>query len=270
MRKEVTSPLTFESEASAYAYVTVQAIEDVANAMRHVAMRQNMRFALVKMTLLFDDEEGNQLRRTAKAEQSMRYFLEDVRPLVRRTDLVFLLQNVMYFVLPGADLQGGRIVQERLWEALLWRAHNREFEILAPQGLRAGYSACSESCQDVYQCIDMAGLICRAFDFAPAASKHEEAARDGDLSALARRLGIPYLAFLPRHLSDRVWRLVSPNLARELHCYPLGHERDVLTVAMLHPQDGRVIDRLRQETGLRIFPVLTHPYELQVALEHIM
>ena len=50
----------------------------------------------------------------------------------------------------------------------------------------------------------------------------------------------------------------------------LGHERDVLTVAMLHPQDGRVIDRLRQETGLRVFPVLTHPYELQVALEHIM
>ena len=58
----------------------------------------------------------------------------------------------------------------------------------------------------------------------------------------------------------------SAHLARELHCYPLGRERNTLTVAMLNPQDHQAIERLRQETGLRIFPVLTHPEALETAL----
>jgi len=32
--------------------------------------------------------------------------------------------------------------------------------------------------------------------------------------------------------------LVNPQLARELHCYPLGRERNMLTVAMLNPEAG--------------------------------
>jgi hypothetical protein len=44
----------------------------------------------------------------------------------------------------------------------------------------------------------------------------------------------------------------------------------MLTVAMLNPVDHSALDRLKQETGLHIFPVLTHPQALQVALEQLV
>jgi hypothetical protein len=44
----------------------------------------------------------------------------------------------------------------------------------------------------------------------------------------------------------------------------------MLTVAMLNPVDHSALDRLKQETGLHIFPVLTHPQALQVALEELI
>jgi hypothetical protein len=157
-----------------------------------------------------------------------------------------------------------------LWEALLWRIYNKEANILAPCGIQAGYAAYPEPCQDIYLCIKTAGTICRTFDFSPVEHKDEEAVQDKELPALARKLGIPYLTSLPRQLPTRVWQLVSPNLAYELRCYPLGHEQDVLTVAMSNPQNKQIIERLRKETGLRIFPVLTYPHELQMVLEHFV
>ncbi|MBV9713269.1 MAG: hypothetical protein JO011_20390, partial [Ktedonobacteraceae bacterium] len=63
--------------------------------------------------------------------------------------------------------------------------------------------------------------------------------------------------------------LVDPTLAQELSCMPIGRNRDILTVAMSNPQDQLVLDRLRKETGLNIFPVLAHPRELQTVLEQI-
>ena len=44
----------------------------------------------------------------------------------------------------------------------------------------------------------------------------------------------------------------------------------MLTVAMESPLDHRALDRLTQETGLRIFPVLTHPHALAAALEQFV
>ena len=270
MHEEAAPIPTLKSGESTYTYMPAQTIEDIATAMRRVVMERGTRFALVKMTLLFDSDKGNRLKRTAEMQQSMHYFLADIRALVRRTDPVFLLQNAMYFVLPTADIQGGLLVQERLWEALLWRIHNKEASILAPCRIYAGYAAYPEPCQDIYQCINAAGAVCRTFDFSPVVGKDEGGVQDKELPALARKLGIPYLASLPRQLPSQVWQLVSPNLACELRCYPLGHEQDVLTVAMSDPQNKQVIERLRKETGLRIFPVLTHPHELQVVLEHLV
>jgi hypothetical protein len=269
MHKEVVPIPTLKSGESTYTYMPAQTIEDIASAMRRVLVERSTRFALVKMTLLFDSEKGNRLKHTSGMQQSMHYFLADIRALVRRTDPVFLLQNAMYFVLPTADIHGGLLVQERLWEALLWCIHNKEVSILAPCRIHAGYSAYPEPCQDIYQCIHAAGVVCRTFDFSPVMDKDEEGVQDKELPALARKLGIPYLTSLPRQLPSQVWQLVSPHLACELRCYPLGHERDVLTVAMSDPQDKQVIERLCKETGLRIFPVLTHPDELQVVLERL-
>lgn len=93
---------------------------------------------------------------------------------------------------------------------------------------------------------------------------------DEELPVLARKLGIPYLSLLPSKLPADITQLVDPKLAHELHCYPLGRERNMLTVAMLNPQDRSALDRLHRETGLHIFPVLTHPQALQTALEQLI
>ena len=68
----------------------------------------------------------------------------------------------------------------------------------------------------------------------------------------------------------QVQHLVDPRLAQELGCYPLGRQRNILTVAMLNPRDRLALERLHQETGMDIFPILTHPQELQTALEQLV
>jgi hypothetical protein len=174
----------------------------------------------------------------------------------------------MYFVLPGANLQGAHIVQERLWEALVWRVHNIEAGILPPLSISSGYSAYPEPNADFEQCIMASGIT--SLDFQLEGAFERENAKDDELPALARKLGIPYLALLPRKLPREVRQLVRPELALELHCYPIGRERDTLTVAIADPQDSQMFDRLRKETGLRIFPVLAHPQELQMVLNQFV
>ena len=95
-------------------------------------------------------------------------------------------------------------------------------------------------------------------------------AQDHELPQLARMLGIPYLSLLPRKLPLQVLHLVDPKLAQELHCYPLGRNKDVLTVAIANPQDRSALVRLEQITGLHIFPVLAPQLELQTALEQLI
>jgi hypothetical protein len=218
------------------------------------------------MTLQFSHKRSRLTKPSSSEEQSACYFLENLRSLVRKTDQVLLLHTEMYFVLRGANLQGAHIVQERLWEALVWRVHNIEARVLAPLSISSGYSAYPEPYADFEQCIMAAGI--NSLDFQLEGARREDVS-DDELPALARKLGIPYLELLPRKLPREVRQLVRPELALELHCYPLGRERDTLTVAIADPQDCQKFDRLRKETGLRIFPVLAHPQELQLVLSQL-
>jgi hypothetical protein len=183
--------------------------------------------------------------------------------------------------LHGANLQGGQIVQERLWEALLWRVHNlSERGMVRPQSMTIGHSAYPMQNKILRECITASDEIFFRFDAQPekeprkeveiAQGQHAKDELDQELPILARKLGIPYLTLLPRTLPQSLQHVVNAKLAHELHCYPLGRERNMLTVAMLNPSDSTALDRLKQETGLHIFPVLTHPQALQVALEQLV
>jgi hypothetical protein len=263
MRKEVASLPTFGRTTGTFSYTVVNSLQDVVATMRFVATACAEPCGLVKMTLQFSHKRDVATRPSRSEEQSAGYFLENLRSIVRKTDQVLLLHTDMYFVLRGANLQGAHIVQERLWEALVWRVHNIEAGILSPCSLGSGYSACPEPYTDFEQCIMAAGI--NTLDFQLGGPGQEEAG-DDELPALARKMGIPYLELLPRKLPREVRQLVRPELALELHCYPLGRERDTLTVAIADPQDRQMFDRLRKETGLRIFPVLARPQELQLVL----
>ncbi len=274
MSKEAVSLPDSDDISNAYHYKTVHSTQDIAAAMQRAVKVTSEKIALVTINLQFGCQGKASRSRVATANRSTHYFLENLRPLVRKTDLVFLLDHSYYFVLHGANEEGGQIVQQRLWEALLWRIHtSAEPDILSPQSITIGHSAYPAPCNAIDACIAAAHKVRDCFGASPEKSAHKppvQQAQDGELPALSRKLGIPYLKLLPRTLPTRVHQLISPQLAQELHCYPLGCARNTLTVAMSDPPDSRALDRLRQETGLHIFPILVPPQELETALAQLI
>jgi hypothetical protein len=263
---------------SPYTVDTVETLHDIVSTAERIISTGIEQIALVTIRLFYEQEDKLSTNRLMLADKSTQYLLNDLRILVRRTDSVLLMGHNLYFLLPGANIQGGQIVQNRLWEALLWRVHNlSERDIMRPQSMAIGHSSYPIQDKTIHDFITASDEASFRFDTQPekATRKHAtvpqgQLAKDEELPVLARKLGIPYLTFLPRKLPQSLQHLVNPQLAQELRCYPLGRERNMLTVAMLNPEDHSALDRLKQETGLHIFPVLAHPQALQVVLEQLV
>ena len=261
-------------------YETATSIGEVATMVQYIIGEYTPQIALVSITLYFEAEAKNATGRPVYADPdtSTLCVLQSLRPLVRRTDVVYLLGHTLHFLLLGSYIQGGEIVQNRLWDALLWRLNNTtDGELIHPCTVAIGHSAYPTPYETIGTFIEAASDENQRSSFVSgrktptrplrAIQQHRD---EEDLPALARRLGIPYLSLLPRTQPERIQQLMSPRLAQELHCYPLGRERNMLTVAMSNPQDQLALERLRQETGLHIYPVLTPPEVLQVALEQLI
>ncbi len=288
MGTRLVSPAGAAAEAGEVTYQRVATSRAIVTELERLFAEGVRQVALVVITLTFvrTGELGKE------AEQVAQRLLTAMRSLVRRSDRVFLLARSGYFVLIGADEHGLEVVQERLWWAICSRI--RSMEAAELRGLRAvslGGSVCSGeagAALDLAALVRDASVARRMFNClaeaeegavreAPAvyaidAALHGAAGQDEreDLSALARRLGLPYLSPLPRRVPQSVLQLVDPRLAQELRCLPVGRERNMLTVAVADPDHLPALERLQRETGLHIFPVLTPPQELQLALERLV
>lgn len=287
MRKETATAPTRAIFPQGYTFTTVEKQAEVISAIRQLRAAGCAQIALVMITahLVYKNGEKSGQARDQQSDlvpQDAVYLLQNICSLVRKTDLVFLHQHTMYFVLQGANLEGAGLVEERLWNALLCHTRNMyEQGNLRSAKLTSGHGAFPDPQADLDDLLRAASKVSkrssgraeRAWKRGPARGTREEEPlpeeRNEDLSLLARKLGIPYLALLPRKLPQQVLHLVSARLAQELRCYPLGRERNMLTVAMLNPRDHQALERLHQETGLQIFPVLTHPEALESALERL-
>ena len=273
MRRETATAPTGAIPAQGYTFTRVETQAEITGEIARLHAAGCAQLALVTIHLFYRPARGA-LSAEERARRGSVYLLQNIRPLVRRTDQVFLRRHACYFVLLGANLQGAEIVEERLWEALLWRVHNMgEYESLCPASLAVGHGAFPNPHAGLDELLRAAEEFSKRFDMyakqsLPRRATPEQAqpTEQEELPKLARRLGIPYLALLPNRLPQRVLHVLNARLARELHCCPLGRERNTLTVAMLNPQDDQALERLRQETGLRIYPVLTHPEALETAL----
>lgn len=290
---------------SVYVYSHIQSEAEVVARLQDLIVETTKRVALVTIDLRFE-QEGRDASRLAlfeeRMEQSTHYLLDALRVLVRRTDIVYVLGSTCYFLLLGSNIEGASIVCNRLWDALLWRVHNiSDGDILRPRGMSIGYSAYSAHSQmyeNANECVQTAREAKQHFEVhterkragtrsskivddslaVTQASRgeqrmmlaSEEQESEPDLSVLARKLGIPYLSMIPRKKRAQIQQLIALELAQELRCYPLGRERGMLTVAVADPQDSNILERLRRETGLHIFPVLTQPQELQMALDQLL
>lgn len=281
MGNEAASRLAIGTKTNEYGFAIVETTSPVVATIRDITAMGISQLAMVIITLRFEQGAKTRTAWQEPEEQTTITLLTALRKMVRRTDSVFLLDNTMFFLLLGANLQGGQIVQTRLWDALLWRIHNTsDGELVRPQCLMIGHSAYPAPSTDIHEFLVAASQPALRFELftekqtrkqlAQQAQQVQQQVDEDELSSLARKLGIPYLSLLPRKPSQRVQQLVNPKLAHELRCYPIGRERNMLTVAMLDPQDQSALARLQQETGLHIFPVLTHPQELQTALEQLL
>lgn len=286
MGNEATPRSIMEHTSELYVYKTIYTTNDIVAMVEHITTVCEIQVALVTITLDFEPDRkiSNGRLEVADPGATVTYLLNSLRPLVRKTDAVYLLNHTYYFLLLAANLQGGQIVQSRLWDALLWRIHSiqnaPDGEILCPCSISSGYSAYPVAYPDIKEFIEAASDASLRSNFISerttrksvvrqGRTHQQEEGRDEELPALARKLGIPYLTLLPRKLPERIQQLVDPKLAQELGCYPLGRERNILTVAMLNPKDRLALERLHQETGMDIFPILTHPQELQTALKQL-
>lgn len=271
MGKEACSLATLEPVNDEYVksvgiIETAKSLETIADRI-HTLNKSQVALVIIHLDYLVEGRVGHNYQE--QINQGIYHYLTHLRSLVRRTDSVFLQDHTAYFILPGANLQGGQIVLERLWDALLWRINNTlEGSSLHPDTISIGCDACSAPFIDVYQCIDAASEPRQSFTLQTQRFvRKTDTANEMELPERARQLGVPYVSFLPRKLPVRLKRLVAPTLAQELGCFPIGRDRDILTVAMTDPQDRCVLERLHRETGLRIFPVLAHPREIQMVLE---
>ncbi len=273
---EGTALPTQEATSTLYTCEITGTLQAVRAAFTDILATGADQVALVIIKLYYAQETCRE-----QTTQSSAYFLSILRSMVRKTDCVFLQENTLYFVLRAANQQGGSIVETRLWEALLWRVHNMtENEFLRPISMTTGHSGYQESNASVEECIEAANVTSLRYNWqgektSRKAPRHllalpQTIEDDTELPELARKLGIPYLSLLPQKLPAGVQRLVNPSLAQELRCFPIGRERNTLTVAMQNPQDNEALNRLHEETGLFIFPVLAHPETLQHALEQLV
>jgi len=142
-----------------YTYKDMETIQDVAATISSHVSSYDVPVALVTVTLHF--EHTSTSFSSTQIMQSTRYVLDNLRPLVRKTDTVLLFNHTLYFLLPGADLQGGSIVHERLWDALLWRMHNSE--MLRPSQMQIGYSAYPLPAETIQECITAASKARQSF-----------------------------------------------------------------------------------------------------------
>jgi hypothetical protein len=275
MGSAATSHL-LEHAQSTHTYQSLETVEEFAATVQSIVDTPlTVQFALVTISLCFETEEKTQANSSISVERSVDYYLRNLCLLMHKTDVVVLVGHRCYFLLLGTDLEEGKCMQTRLRDALFWQVHNvSDDEVLRPCYVSLGHSAYPFPYKDVSSCIIAAGDTCLSFEMEKTSSDTSKRAeyemQETELPALARKLGVPYLLLLPQLSPAQVKLLVNPKLARELRCYPLGRERGTLTVAMSNPCDSSALARLRHETGLHIFPVLTHPQTLQVALDQLV
>jgi hypothetical protein len=104
-------------------------------------------------------------------------------------------------------------------------------------------------------------------DVTPIASKPLErfVEQAESVSANTARGNVPFMQ-LPTKLPARLKNLIPYALALELRCAPVGRDHHCLTVAVAGPPNRETLQRLREITGMTIFPVTCETAALDALL----
>ena len=199
MSKEGTAPVIDGLTPSPS---TIDTIYDIVSTVEQIISTGIEPIALVTIQLLYEKEEKLNTQRFMTVDQTTQYLLNELRALIRKTDSILQLGHNLYFLLHGANKQVGHIVQDRLWEALLWRVHSlSERDMMRPQRIAVGHSSFPMRNKTIRDFIAASEKATFCFETQPekAARKHDEVPQiqltkdelDQELPGLARKLGIP-------------------------------------------------------------------------------
>src|SRR5947209_20540005 len=103
MGNEATTSQVKDQATNAYTFETADTQSAITIAFERILSGYAGQVALVVIRLSYENEEKINLNRAAQNGQSTEYLINSLRPLVRKTDHVFLSGHSMYFLLLAAN-----------------------------------------------------------------------------------------------------------------------------------------------------------------------
>jgi MshEN domain len=200
-------------------------VEDVVLSGVYAALREEEHFSLICI-YAFEDSEASLARAAPR-----------IRRNVRQGDTVLLAERACAIILSETTLESAQALARRL--VVLLADVECELELL--HGLAARELV--ERMQAA-RAVEIQYEEERSPAFLP---EVEQAALPG--------VSLPYLAFLADYPPRRLFRLFPYDLACQYQCFPVGAERDMLTVGTRERLDEQVIEHFRQVTKRGIFQV---------------
>lgn len=89
------------------------------------------------------------------------------------------------------------------------------------------------------------------------------------VDALTRQLNLQPAALDTVEFDPSLAQLVSAGAARRGRCVPVRKTATTLELAMLNPEDTRTIERIAQQTGLQVTPLVAGPESIERALTRL-
>ena len=193
--------------------------------------------------------------------------VENIRRTLRADDQILADKQGtgVALLFPQVDQQGIACIAERVSRSInLLQAETVVPPLRYETEIVCGFASYPEPAPTLEELLHLTGQIQERIVFRPvvapqAAQAYIRAGRTEDSAAGARSEGvdanhIPFLQ-IPSRLPARLKQLVPYSLAVTLRCAPVGRNHNQLTVAMANPMDAQALGRLREATGMTIFPV---------------
>jgi len=89
------------------------------------------------------------------------------------------------------------------------------------------------------------------------------------VAVLVRQCKIPHLNLLDYEIKKDVLDLVPYETCREHRVLPVDKLGSILTVAMVDPFDTAILEKIREDTGLRVKPVLSNWYDFELVFARL-
>jgi hypothetical protein len=202
--------------------------------------------------------------------------LMNVRRVIRASDPILVHAGIgAIIIFPGADQQGMYGIAERVYHSInLLQAETVIPPLQRITDILISTGSYPEPARSPEELLYYSGLIVRKLMLRPALSTQLRSTKSLASTAPAPSIppikdpsqensscgpsqdthSIPFMQ-LPTQLPKRLKQLIPHALALELRCVPVGRDHNRLTIAIANPMNTKVLDRLKEITGLAIFAV---------------